>query len=120
MADRVLFISWGASVRGRETRGLEVFNDTMGMYGRMQQDGRIESFDVALMNPSTGMDGYIQLHGSADQIAAIQNDEEFRRGLYDASLIVEDLKMAVGYTNAAIAHEMEMYQEAVQKVPQTA
>jgi hypothetical protein len=118
MADRIVFISWGASVAGREERGLEVFNEAMGLYGRMQQDGRIESFDVALFNPSTGLDGYIALHGSAAQLATIRDDEEFRRTLYDAALIVQDLKMADGYTNAGIAREMEMYQEAVSKVPQ--
>ncbi len=50
MADRILFISWGAPVAGREERGLEVFNDAVGLYGRMQQEGRIESFDVVLLN----------------------------------------------------------------------
>jgi hypothetical protein len=120
MADRVLFITWGANVAGREERGLEVFNDTMGLYGRMQQEGRIESFDVALLNPSSGIDGYIALHGSADQLARIREEEDFRRTLYDAAMIVQDLKIADGYTNAGIAREMELYQEAVSKVPQRA
>ena len=54
MADRVLFIGWGTPVRGREERALEVFNESLGLYGRMQQEGRIESFDVTLLgaNPS--------------------------------------------------------------------
>ncbi|MEA2440638.1 MAG: hypothetical protein QOH76_2062 [Thermoleophilaceae bacterium] len=120
MADRVLFISWGAGVYGREERGLEVFNEAMGLYGRLQQEGRIESFDVALLNPGTGVDGYIALHGSADQLAAIRDDEEFRRTLYAASLIVQDLKAADGYTNAGIAREMELYTEAISRVPQNA
>ena len=118
MADRVLFISWGASVHGREERGLEVFNEVMGLYGRMQQDGRIESFDVALMNPATGMDGYIALRGSAEQIAAAKDADDVRASLYDASLIVQDLKMADGYTGEALAHEIELYQHAISKVPQ--
>jgi len=42
MADRILFIGWGATVRGREERGLEVFNQAVGFYGRCQQEGRIE------------------------------------------------------------------------------
>jgi len=37
MADRVLLIGWGAPARGREKRGLEVVNEAMGLYGRMQQ-----------------------------------------------------------------------------------
>jgi len=118
MADRVLMITWGASVHGREERGLEVFNEAMGLYGRMQQEGRIESFDVALMNPATGTDGYIILRGSAEQLAAARDAEDFRATLYDASLIVQDLKMADGYSGEALAHEIEMYQHAISKVPQ--
>ena len=41
MADRVLFITWGEVVRGREERALEVFSESLGFYGRLQQDGRI-------------------------------------------------------------------------------
>jgi hypothetical protein len=120
MADRVLFISWGEGVHGREERGLEVFNEAVGLYGRMQQEGRIESFDVAMLNPGTGVDGYMALHGSAQQLAELRDDEQFRRTLYDASLIVHDLKMADGFTNEAIAGEMQMYAEAIAKVPQNA
>ena len=118
MADRVLFISWGSVVPGREERGLEVFNESMGVYGRMQQDGRIESFDAALMMPNGGIDGYIQLHGSADQLAAVQQDDEFRRTMMDADLIVENLILAQGMTNEGVAEGMAMYQEAISKVPQ--
>ena len=118
MADRVLFISWGENIAGREERGLEVFNEVVGMYGRMQQEGRIESFDVALFNPNPGPDGYMAIHGSSEQLNAVKEDDEFRRTMVDASLIVHDLTMVDGYTNAGIAREMERYQEAIAKVPQ--
>ena len=120
MADRVVFISWGMVVRGREERAMENFNETIGLYGQMQQDGRMESFDVVLLNPSTGMDGYLALHGSADQLQALKESEDFQRQLASATLIVEDLKMVDGYTGPAIAKQMEIYQEAISKVPQSA
>jgi hypothetical protein len=120
MADRVLFISWGSTVHGREERGLEVFNEAVGLYGRMQQDGRIESFDVVLLNPNPGIEGYMELHGSAQQLAAVKEDEEFQRMLFDASLIVGSLNMVDGYTNAGIAAQMALYQDAIAKVPQSA
>ena len=44
MADRALFIGFGIPVRGREERAVEVFNEFVGMFGRMQSDGRIESW----------------------------------------------------------------------------
>ena len=67
MADRVLTISWGAPVHGREERGLEVFNEALGLYGRMQQDGRIESFDVTLCMPNGGVEGYMELGETTEQ-----------------------------------------------------
>lgn len=120
MADRVLVISWGEPVRGREERSLEVFNEALGIAGRMQQEGRVESFDVVLLDPNGELGGYLQIHGSAEQIAAVQQDEEFIRNTIDASLIVENLRHLTGYTNEGVAQQMAMYQEAVAKVPQSA
>ena len=120
MADRVLFVSWGEVVRGREVAALENFNETIGLYGQMQQDGRIESFDVVLLNPSLEIAGYMQIHGSSDQLNALKDSEDFRRNLYAGSLIVDELKLVDGYTNEGIAAEMALYEEAISKVPQTA
>jgi hypothetical protein len=120
MADRMLFIGWGAPVRGREERGLEVFNEAIGLYGRMQQEGRIERFDVALLQPNAELNGYITLHGSADQLAAIREDAEFQRMTITASLIVEGLRQIDGVANEGVAEQIAMYQEAVGRVPQMA
>lgn len=121
MADRVLFIGWGANVPGREERGLEVFNEAMGMYGRMQQDGRLEKFDVCLLEPhGGGLSGCILLHGTDAQLRAIREDPEFQRNTIDASLIVSEFGVVDGYVNEGIAPQMAMYQEAIAKVPQSA
>jgi hypothetical protein len=118
MADRVLFMSWGSPVPGREERGLEVFNEAIGICGRMQQEGRIEKFDVVLLEPNGDLNGYIEIHGSAEQIAAVHEDEEFQRNTVDASLIVEKLRHVNGVTNEEISRQMAMYQESVGRVPQ--
>ena len=120
MADRVLFISWGSPVRGREERGLEVFNEALGLYGRLQQEGRLESFDVALLAPNAALNGYIALHSSAEQLTALREDDEFQRTLLDAALVVDDLRLVDGYTNEGVARQMALYQSAVAKVPQMA
>ena len=119
MADRVLLISWGSVVPGREERALEVFNESVGICGRMQQEGRIEKFDVVLLRPNADMNGYIELHGSAEQIAAVHEDEEFQRNTVDASLIVDKLRHIDGVTNDEVARQLELYQESVSRVPQT-
>ena len=117
MADRALFIGWGQTVRGREERALEVFNETVGMYGRMQQDGRIEKFDVCLLEPhGGGLGGYIALHGSEQQLADVRTDAEFQRSMIDANMIVEELGLVMGWVNEGVAQQMAMYQEAIAKV----
>ncbi|MGH2837607.1 MAG: hypothetical protein ACRDJY_04560 [Thermoleophilaceae bacterium] len=118
MADRVLFISWGTPVPGREERGLEVFNDAMGICGRMQQEGRIEKFDVVLFRPNGDLNGYIVMHGSAEQIAAVHDDEEFTRNTVDASLVVNNLRHIDGSTNDEVARQITRYQDSVARVPQ--
>ena len=118
MADRVLFISWGSAVRGREARGLEVFNEALGMLGRRQQEGQIESFDVVLFEPNGEMNGYVAVRGSAAQIETLRQDEDFLRSTADAMLIVDGFRHIAGYTNEGIARQMAIYQEALAKVPQ--
>ncbi len=118
MADRMLFISWGAPVRGMEERGLEVFNEALGLLGRRQQEGRIESFDVALLAPNGELNGYVVVHGTAEQIAGLRQDEEFLLSTADASMIVDRLRHIEGYTNEGVARQLEIYREAMAKVPQ--
>jgi hypothetical protein len=120
MADRVLVISWGQTVRGREQHGLEVFEAAVGYYAGLQQAGRIEDFDVMLMAPNGFMDGCMVLRGSHAQLDAVSEDEQFRRLMVDASLIVDDLCMTSGYTAEGIEQTMPLYADAVGRVPQMA
>src|SRR5215210_5458952 len=121
MADRALFVGFGAPVRGREERAVEVFNEFVGMFGRMQSDGRIEGMDVTLLDPHGGdLGGFFMAYGSEAQCAALANDEEFRRAAIDASLIVENFGVVPAVTGEGVGREMGMYSEAVRKVGQGA
>lgn len=118
MADRALVLTWGAVVRGREERALDNFNEVVGLYGRMQQEGRIEQFDVTFLSPNARIDGIMRLQGTAEQMAAVKDDPEFQRILTEATLIVDDLTITDAYVNEGIAAQMELFRDAVSKVPQ--
>jgi hypothetical protein len=119
MADRMLFVGWGATIAGREERALEVFNESIGFYGRCQQEGRIEGFDVILLEPhGGGLQGYVELHGSADQLSALREAEDFQRLLTDASLIVAELGVVSGFANEGVARQVGIYRDAIAQVPQ--
>jgi hypothetical protein len=117
MTDRALFVGFGAPVRGREERAIEVFGEFVDMFGRMQSNGRIEGMDVSLLDPHGGdLGGFFMVHGSADQCSALANDEEFRRACIDASLIVDNFGVVPAVTGEGVSREMGMYGEAVGKV----
>jgi len=120
MADRTLVITWGAVVRGREEGALDNFEAVVGLYARMQQEGRITGFDVALLAPNATMDGFMQLSGSAEQIGAVREDADFQRLMTEASLIVDDLCLIDGYIGEGINSQMAMFRDAVAKAPQLA
>ena len=120
MAERVLFIGWEETVHGREERALEVFNESLGLYGRLQQEGKIESFNTVLLDPNAKLDGYIELRGSAQQIAAVRTNDEFRRAMTDAALITHGLCIIDGACDKGVEKEITTYQQALAKVPQMA
>jgi hypothetical protein len=120
MADRVLVISWGQPVRGREQHGLEVFEASVAYYAELQEAGRIESFDVLLLQPNGLMNGCMVLRGSHAQLDAVAEDERFRRTLVDAALIVDELRTSPGYIAEGVQEAMGLYADAAGHVPQMA
>jgi hypothetical protein len=114
MADAGLFIGWGQVVRGREDRALDVFNETIELYGQMQSDGRIESFEVCLLQPHGGeLGGFELIRGSEDQIDALRRSEDFERINTKASLIVDDLGIVDMFIGEGLGRAMAIYQEEI-------
>jgi hypothetical protein len=114
MADAGLFIGWGQVVRGREERALEVFNETIELYGRFQGDGRIESFELSLLQPHGGdLDGFALLRGSEEQIDAIRRDDDFTRLMQRADLIVDNLGIIPALLGDGLAQGISIYQEQI-------
>jgi hypothetical protein len=112
-----LFIGFGEPVRGREERAVEVFNEFVGMLGRLQQESRVEGMDVCLLDAHGGdLGGFFMVSGSQEQCAAVQADEEFRRLCVDASLIVDRFGVVPAAVGEGIARDMAMYTEALAKV----
>jgi len=112
MAEAGLFIGWGQVVRAREQRALEVFNDNMQYYAGLEQQGRVESWEVALLEPHGGdLAGFVLLRGSVDQMNALRADEEFQRRTQRADLIVDGLGIVGAVLGDGLGDAMAVYQE---------
>ncbi len=113
MADDALFIGWGEVVRGRETKALEVFNESIQYYGQLQQDGKIESFDVFFLGPHGGdLGGFVLLRGAREALDSLQSTPEFERLQTRSALVVDRTGTIPAVTGEALARQVAHFDEA--------
>ena len=62
----------------------------------------------------------VTVEGSAEQITALRDDEEFQRNTINATLSVDGIRHIEGYTNEGVARQMTLYTEALSQIPQRA
>jgi hypothetical protein len=109
-----VFIGWGAPVRGREAKGLEVFEESVQYWGRLEQEGQIESFEVVLLYPHGGdLYGFALLRGSGDSLDSIRASDEFNRLLARAGTVVEGLGVVSAALGGSLGTQVERYRQAI-------
>ena len=114
MADAGLFIGWGEVVRGREAESLEVFNETLAYYARLQEDGEIESFEPVFLEPHGGdLGGFILIRGEAEKLARIRVSDEFTQLLIRAGFIVNGLGCVGADLAGRLERQMGYYAEQI-------
>jgi hypothetical protein len=114
MADAGLFIGWGEVVRGRETEAVEVFNETLAFYGRLEEEGTIDSFEPVFLEPHGGdLNGFILIRGDAEKLAALRVSDEFTQLSLRATLIVDGFGVVGVDLAERLQRQMEYYVEQV-------
>ena len=99
-------------VEGREKRALELFNKSMHYWRRLQDERRIDRFDVAVL-PQNDRDlrGFILLRGTVEQIDPLGDDEEFQRLLSDVQVVVDRVGVIDAFVDEALARTMHQYHD---------
>jgi hypothetical protein len=114
MAEAALYIGWGGPTRGREKQALDVFNESMQYYGRVQQEGKIENVEVAILTPTGGdVGGFFLLRGTAQQIDSLRRDEEFQDLLNQVQLIADGLRITDAIVDEGIAQQISRFDKVV-------
>ena len=117
MAEAGLYLGWGTAVRGREKAALGIFNEAVQYYLRLQQEGKIASFDVAFLNPTGGdAGGFFLLRGTGEQIDSVRRDEEYQELLIRVQLIVDGLRITDAIVDEGIAQQLARYEKAVAQI----
>ena len=119
MAGDALFVGWGPVVRGREQRGLQVFQETIAFFTKLQEAGRIESFDATLLAPHGGdLGGFLLMHGEQASLDSIRGSDEFQRVVARAGSVVDNVGVVSAYTGEALGRMMGIFGELSQELPQ--
>jgi hypothetical protein len=119
MAGEALFLGWGQVVRGREQLALQVFQEAVGYYGKLQEDGQIDSFEAYLMDPHGGdLAGFFLIHGERSALDAVRSSADFHRLLVQAGSVIDNLGLVNAYSGDALGQQMALFGERAQELPQ--
>ena len=103
MADRILFIGWNRAVVGREQQAMQLFPKTVEFYGKLQAEGRIESFEPVLLSAHGGdLNGFFLLKGKAKKLAEVRGDETFLDLTIEAEYCLEGFGIVSGFIGEAL------------------
>jgi hypothetical protein len=117
MANAALFIGWGIPVRGRERQAIRVFNETLQYYGWLQQQGKIESFEPALLEEHGGdLGGFILIRGDQEQLSRLRIDPEFQHNIVRASLVVDNLGVVGASIGDSLNRLIGDYQSQIEEL----
>jgi hypothetical protein len=117
MAKGALFIGWGQTVRGREQKALQVFNESVQYWASLEQNGAIERFETYLLEVHGGdLAGFALLHGDREKLDRLRSDAEFVRHTNRANLIVDNLGIVAAFTGEELTTMLSVYEQEISEL----
>jgi hypothetical protein len=114
MADQILFLGWNRSVTGREQQAMKMFEKSMEFFGKLQADGRIESFEPVLLSAHGGdLNGFTLLRGDADKLVKVRQDDTFINLIIEANYCLEDFGLITGFIGEGLTDLFARYSELI-------
>jgi hypothetical protein len=112
MAKGALFVGWGALISGREKTAQNVLNEAMQYCMRLQEAGKIDSFEAVALEPHGGdLEGFVLVKGDKESIAQLRVDDEFVRIIVGVQLVHTKVGVVGAYTGAEMQSLFEMWDE---------
>jgi hypothetical protein len=114
MADAAVFVGWGSVARGREAQALQVFNDSIAYYGRLQAAGTIENFEPVILQPHGGdLAGFVLLRGDRAKLDQAVASDEFQSLTVRAAMIADNVGVVNASIGVALAEGIARFQAAI-------
>ena len=103
MANQALFLGWNRPARGREEQAMKLWGKTMEYYGKLQTEGRIESFEPVILTAHGGdLNGFFLIKGDADKLSEIRREDDFVNFVIEAGYCLDGFGVVTGYIGEAL------------------
>lgn len=108
-----IVFSWGAPVRGRELKGLEVFGEALQYYEELGKEGRVIAHREYFATGGEG--GMMIVEGLLPELYQLVQEDEFLRLQTKAGSIVQDFRtqLVAGGSDHTVQELMTMYTETL-------
>ena len=117
MAEAGLWVAWGVPARGRERQAVDVFNESMQYLGSLQEAGKIERFDVAILMPqSSELGGFGLIQGTQEQIDSLRRDQDFQRWVNLVQLVADKFGVVDAWVDNGLPEALSRYQDALRRL----
>ena len=112
-----IVVKWGASVAGREAKGLEVFGNAVARFEGFLKDGRISSHKE-FFAVTGGDGGFMIVEGELSELLTIVGEEDTMRMNAQAAAIVQEFETQVysGGSDQAVQGLMGLYVNGLQEI----
>lgn len=118
MSEAGVWIAWGIPTRGREGQALALLKSSLtGYLEQLSQEGRIERFDAAILQPqSTELGGFILVQGTHAQIDALRTDRDFQTWVTQIQLVADKVGIVDAWVGSGLSDAFSLYEDALKKL----
>ncbi len=116
MPQGALIFKWGTAVRGRESKAIEVFGESVGFWDDMAKNHRIDGHYPYFSTVRAA--GIWLIHGELEDLMAIQSETDYQRLTSRVMQVVEDYsaEIHIGGSPGELADAMAIYNEVIEDV----
>jgi hypothetical protein len=110
-------VSWGASIPGREAKGLEVFGAAVQRFEEMAKSGRIHGHrEYMALTGRSG--GFMLIEGQVEELQKIMSEPDTIALNAKAEAITQDFEITLyaGGTDQAVQDMMGTYMSSLQEI----
>jgi hypothetical protein len=114
MAKQIIFLGWNRAVTGREQHAMKLFEKGMEFFGKLQTDGKIESFEPVLLSAHGGdLNGFVMLRGEAIKLAEVRRDDAYTNFIIEAGYCLEGFGAIVGFVGEGLTDLFARYSKII-------